>query len=159
MRAPRRSGHLSSLLLALLAAAGLSAGCGGDSGPPAADPHGELRERLGLSDDRPVHRVILGGRGAEEHVAPSRLRVPRGAVIEFVAADGRVHTVDFPEDSLELEVAHFLRRTSQLRSPPLVDRGARFILSLERAPLGRYRFRSEGAGGEAWGVIRVEEGA
>ena len=69
--------------------------------------------------------------------------------------DGRIHTVSFPEDSLPLDAALFLRRTSQLESPPLVERGSRFVLTFEDAPSGRYRFRSEGPGGEAWGLIVV----
>lgn len=144
-------------LLGALLLAGLlpSAGCGEGTGE-SADPHRELRERLDLDADREIHRVSLGGRGAEEHVVPSRLRVGPRAVVEFVAVDGRVHTVSFAEDSLAPDAARFLRRTSQLRSPPLVDRGARFVLSFQGAPGGRYPYRIEGPGGEAWGAILVE---
>lgn len=146
-------------ILALVFVLVLLVGCGGDDREEAVDPHRDLRERLGLDDDRDIHRVTLGGRGAEEHVAPAHLRVGARAIVEFLTVDGRVHTVSFPEDSLPLDAALFLERTSQLRSPPLVDRGSRFVLTLEGAPSGRYVFRSEGTGGEAWGVIRVGDGS
>lgn len=73
----------------------------------------------------------------------------------FTTVDGRVHTVSFPEDSLALDATLFLERTSQLRSPPLVDRGSRFVVTFQGAPEGRYPFRSRGPGGEAWGVLVV----
>lgn len=145
------------LVVLLLVGLLLPSGCA-DEAEEDADPHRELRERLGLEPDREIHRVSLGGRGSEEHVVPSRLRVGPGAVVVFVTVDGRVHTISFPEDSLSSGAARFLRRTSQMRSPPLVDRDARFVLSFQGAPGGRYRYRSEGPGGEAWGTILVEEG-
>lgn len=104
---------------------------------------------------REIHQITLGGRGDEEHVVPTLLRVPLDAVVVFTTVDGRVHTVSFPEDSLALDAALFLERTSQLRSPPLMDRGSRFVVTFEGAPRGRYRFRSRGAGGDAWGILLV----
>lgn len=155
--APRRSLPVVLLAPLLLAALLLPAACGGEPDGGSADPHRELRARLNLDADREVHRIALGGRGAEEHVAPTRLNVGPSAVVEFLTVDGRIHTVSFPEDSLPLDAVLFLRRTSQLRSPPLVDRGSRFVLDFEDAPSARYRFLSEGPGGEAWGVIVVGE--
>ncbi len=104
---------------------------------------------------REIHQITLGGRGDEEHVVPTLLQVPPDAIVVFTTVDGRVHTVSFPEDSLALDAALFLERTSQLQSPPLMDRGSRFVVTLEGAPRGRYRFRSRGAGGEAWGTLLV----
>lgn len=134
----------------------VSAGCVRDvETEEVRDPYGDLRERLGLADDRPIHRIVLGGRGAREHVVPPRLTVEPGAVIDFVTVDGRVHTVSFVDDSLSAQVRSFLRRTGQTASPPLLDRGARFVVDLDGAPAGRYPFRSEGPGGHARGEIVV----
>lgn len=145
-------------LLALwaLTLTGFLIGCSGEPGSEAPpDPHADLRQRLGVEPGREIHQVTIGGRGDEEHVVPPLLRVPADALVVFVTVDGRVHTVSFAEDSLDLEAALFLERTSQMRSPPLVDRGSRFVITLEGAPRGRYRFRSRGPGGDAWGTLVV----
>lgn len=143
------------MLLALLAFA-VAAGCVPDGDTEEVrDPHRDLRERLGLADDRPIHRIVLGGRGAREHVVPPRLTVEPGAVVDFVTVDGRIHTVSFVDDSLSTEARSFLRGTRQTASPPLLDQGARFVVDLEGAPPGRYPFRSEGPGGDARGEIVV----
>jgi len=105
----------------------------------------------------PIHRVVLSGRGSEHRVVPRRLEVSPGSVVEFLAVDGRVRTLEFPLDSLGGRAAEFLRRTGQEASPPLVDRRERFVLSLREAPPGRYPFRSRGSGGEGWGAIVVRE--
>jgi len=137
------------LLLALVAA-----GCG-DS--PEAGPEQEVlgARALGLADGARLHRVILGGRGSDEHVLPARIRASRGDGVEFVTVDHRVHTVWFPPDSLTAEALAFLISTEQEESPPLLRRGSRFVLVLEDAPAGRYPFISQGHGGTAVGVIEV----
>ncbi len=146
-----------ALALALLAAA-CSGGDEASTGDASADPDAQLRARLGLDPDRPIHRVTLGGRGASEHVVPARIEIRPGDIVVFVAVDGRVHTVRFPLDSLSARTADFLRRTDQLESPPLLDRDARYVLTFEDAPGGRYPFVSDGGGGSAGGVVVVRDG-
>lgn len=90
-------------------------------------------------------------------MVPPRIELGPGDVVQFFTVDGRVHTVRFPEDSLGPARAAFLRRTGQLESPPLVERGARFVVIFRDAPPGRYPFRSDGSGGVAWGVLVVGE--
>lgn len=145
------------LLLGAWVLVGMQIGCspetGSDNAPP--DRYADVRERLDVEPERVIHEITIGGRGNEEHVVPTVLQLPRDAIVVFTTVDGRVHTVSFPEDSLALDAALFLERTSQQRSPPLVDRGSRFVLTFEGAPGGRYRFRSEGPGGEAWGTLLV----
>lgn len=88
-------------------------------------------------------------------MVPRRLEVTSGSVVEFLTVDGRVHVLEFPVDSLSPLTAEFLRDTRQLESPPLVDRGSRFVVSFRGAPAGRYPFRSHGSGADAWGEIVV----
>jgi len=113
------------LLLALV-----TAGC---SDSPEAGPDQEVlgARALGLADGARLHRVILGGRGSDEHVLPARIRASRGDGVEFVTVDHRVHTVWFPPDSLAAEALAFLISTEQEESPPLLRRGSRFVLVLE----------------------------
>lgn len=158
----RHGSHGLSFLLRPLPAFGIlillsmQAGCEGDVESAArSDPHADLRERLEVEPEREIHQITIGGRGDEEHVVPTLLRVPAGDIVAFTTVDGRVHTVSFPEDSLALDAALFLERTSQFQSPPLTERGSRFVISLDGAPEGRYRFRSRGPGGEAWGTLVV----
>lgn len=144
----------------LAVALALSLGACADEEPPGgeppADPEAELRWRLGIEDDVSIHRVSLGGRGSSEHVVPARLEIEPGDVVEFVTVDGRVHTVRFFADSLSAAAAEFLRRTDQMQSPPLLERGARFVLTFRDAPSGRYPFRSDGGGGSSRGVVVVD---
>jgi len=115
----------------------------------------EEASALGLRPGVQLHRVTLGGRGAEEHAVPTRIQASPGDGIEFLTVDHRVHTVEFVNDSLTDEVRAFLESTGQMTSPPLVSRGSRFMLRLQDAPPGRYLFLSEGHGGQARGVIEV----
>jgi len=112
-------------------------------------------EALGLSADAHLHRITLGGRGAEEHAVPTRVEAAPGDAVEFRTVDYRVHTVRFISDTLASDVRAFLESTGQEASAPLVFRGSRFILKLTDAPPGAYVFESEGHGGVARGVIDV----
>ena len=131
-----------------------TAGC--DPSPErVSDPELEAAREIGLAAGARLHRVILGGRGSEEHVLPAMIRARPGDGVEFFTVDHRVHTISFPLDSLSSSAAAFLTTTGQNESPPLVHRGSRFILILEDAPEGRYSFVSQGHGGTAQGVIEV----
>lgn len=129
-------------------------GCRGPTADPDLIP-AEEAEALGLTAGARLHRVSLGGRGAEEHAVPTVIRAYPGDGVEFLSVDHRVHTLEFVTDSLAREVREFLEATGQIDSPPLVSRGNRFILNLKNAPVGRYFFLSEGHGGTARGVIEV----
>lgn len=129
-------------------------GCRG-SGEHVQDMAAEEAKALGLPSGAQLHRVTLGGRGAEEHAVPTRIHASPGDGVEFRTVDHRVHTLEFIVDSLTHEVRAFLESTGQVASPPLVSRGSRFILRLQNAPNGRYLFISEGHGGTARGVVEV----
>jgi plastocyanin len=141
-------------LLCVLALLVLVLGCGRE-GEEAPDPELANARALNLPSGARLHRVTLGGRGAEEHAVPTVVPAVPGDGVEFVTVDHRVHTLVFLPDSLTAEVRSFLETTGQMESPPLVSRGSRFILRLEGAPRGRYAFLSEGHGGTAIGVVEV----
>jgi plastocyanin len=129
-------------------------GCDGSEGEaPGADA--EALQALGLSPRSQLHRVTLGGRGADEHAVPTQILASPGDGVEFLTVDHRVHTLAFPLDSLSPEVRLFLEESGQTSSPPLVTRGSRFILNLKNAPPGRYPFISDGHGGKARGLVQV----
>lgn len=132
----------------------LLAGCS-DSGAEGTGADAEALRALGLSPRATLHRVNLGGRGAEEHAVPTRILASPGDAVEFKTLDHRVHTLTFPLDSLSSEVRLFLEESEQTSSPPLVTQGSRFILNLENAPPGRYPFVSHGHGGRAVGLVQV----
>jgi plastocyanin len=134
---------------------GLSVGgCGAPSTNAGEEMVAEA-EALGLGARAELHRVTLGGRGAEEHAVPTRLIIESGDAVEFWTADHRVHTVRFPVDSLGPGSRQFLEGTGQLAGPPLVSRGSRFVVRFEDAPNGRYPFEVMGHGGVARGVVEV----
>ena len=87
-----------------------------------------------------VHEVRLGGAGARDSLAPARVEAEPGDIVRFTVADRRPHAVVFLPGSTG-PVRDFLRRTGQLRGPPLVNEGAAWIVTLDEAPPGRYPFR------------------
>ena len=119
-------------------------------------PDDVLRSELQLGDEDEVHRITLRA-DERERPEPSEVVVPPGAWVEFVTDDWRVHEVHFDPDGLATEAAAFLAASDQMASPPLVDRGARFVVSFEGAPPGRYPFRIEGNGEPAHGAVVVAE--
>ncbi len=133
---------------------GVLVACGFDP-PPPSDP--ELREELGIPDHVPIHRVDLSGRGDEVRVIPTTIEARPGDLVQFVVLDRQVHLIGFREEEISTSALTFLRETSQDAFPPLVERGARIVLSFEGAPVGAYPFRVEGNGPPVDGVIRLVE--
>jgi plastocyanin len=107
-----------------------------------------------LSDKDEVHRIVLSG-GEREVFDPEQVEIVQGVWVEFVSADWRVHEIRFEVDSLSAAGRTFLEDTDQVASPPLVDRGARFVVSFAGAPDGRYPFIAEGNGAPGRGVVIV----
>lgn len=147
---PRTPGPFA---LAAAALALLVGGCGGRV-PPENRPDEVLRAQFGLTDQDEVHRVTLTGTESES-LDPAQNTVPAGAWVEFITGDGWIHEVRFEADSLSAGARNFLERTDQMSSPPLVNRGQRFVVSFRDAPEGRYPFLAEGNGGMARGVVVV----
>ena len=117
-------------------------------------PDDVLRRELGLGDDDRVHTVLVTG-GAAEVSDPAVDTVPAGAWVQFVSGDWLVHEVSFALDSLSASSRTFLEGSDQTSSPPLLQRDARFVVSFEGAPPGRYPYLLEGNGGPGGGLIVV----
>jgi plastocyanin len=130
-------------------------GCEGDA-RAASRSDLALRDSLGISSRVPLHRIALGGARDMDHVVPTLTTAEPGDVVEFQTVDGRVHTLSFAVDSITRPVRAFLEETRQLSSPPLLDRGSRFLVDLTGAPVGRYVFRTRTSGPPVYGAIVVE---
>ena len=153
-----RSGPLTRFLRAASVSLtlGLLVGCGTPSnGEAPTDPDAALRDTLGISLQVNLHRIALGGERDRERIFPDTVRAREGDVLAFETVDGRIHELAFEPDSLSPEVAEFLRRTRQLESPPLIDRGTRFLVDLTDAPDGRYVFSARTFGEPVYGVVTV----
>jgi len=152
-----RRGSLHLLAAAVMVAPGLMAILVAGCEPPIPEelqPDSVLRERLGLTGDDEVHRVVLVSTDREE-ARPDSTTVPPGAWVEFVTGDWRIHEVRFEFDSLAPEAADFLRSTGQVASPPLLHLDARFVVSFEEAPVARYPYLVEGNLATGRGVVIV----
>jgi hypothetical protein len=117
-------------------------------------PDSVLQATFGLTPQDRVYRVAVTG-GEIERAEPAALSIEAGAYVEFVSTDWMVHEILFDTASLTPAQRTFLARTDQVHSPPLIDRGSRYVLSFVDAPPGRYAFRLEGNGRASQGAIVV----
>ncbi len=137
----RRSGALLFALIPALAAGGCEAVGGGDT---------IALDSTEISIEGTVHEIHLSGAGAADSITPAMIQAEPGDALVFVVDDRRPHAVTFTSESLAAPVREYLERTEQLRGPPLVNEGSRWVVLLENAPPGRYPFycRSHDAAGE-----------
>jgi plastocyanin len=117
-------------------------------------PDSVLQAELGLTREDRVYRVALTG-GEVERADPAALSIEAGAYVEFVTTDWLVHEILFDSAALAPSQRSFLERTDQMASPPMIDRGSRYVLSFVDAPPGRYTYRLEGNGSTSRGTIVV----
>lgn len=108
----------------------------GGGAPVVELEQGEVR----LADGASLHEVELTGVVPESGVTPPVVEARPGDAVVFEAQDALTHSVAFAADSLQPAQLEFLQSTAQLRSPPLLTEGARWIISLEGAPSGAYPF-------------------
>jgi len=138
----------------ILATTLVLAGC--DAADPRLIPDEVLQSELGLTAADRVHTISLVG-GLSERADPDSLSVLQGDFIQFVSADWLVHEVEFAVGDASGDRGGFLSRTGQAASPPLLQMGSRFVLSLAGAPPGAYPFALRGNGAPGHGVIVVRE--
>jgi plastocyanin len=162
-RLRQRGGSRLSRVLAVAASlvlvAGVSlalAGCGAEVDPELR-PDSLLQDSLGLDDRDRVHEVVVATLAGVEVARPGTVEVEPGAWVAFRVGDRRVHSVAFELDSLAPAARRAVERGGQDASPPLVEEGARYLVSFEGAPPGRYPYRMEGTGEPSRGVVVVRE--
>ncbi len=117
---------------------------------------GACRPGAGSDPSAEFAEIVLGGRGIEEHVVPTRVVVRAGGRVVFRTADHRLHTVEFSPDGMAPDAFRFLEGSGQLRSPPLLERGTEYTVTFDGAPAGFYPFHVVGPGTRVEGAIVVE---
>ena len=138
----------------LAAVALLSLGACRSEPDPALQPDSVLQATFGLTPRDRVYRVAVTG-GEIERADPAALSIEPGSYVQFMSTDWLVHEILFDTASLTPAQRGFLEKTDQVHSPPLIDRGSRYVLSFVDAPPGRYGFRLEGNGRASVGAIVV----
>lgn len=121
---------------------------------PELIPDAVLQATLGLDVDDRVHTIALTT-GVGERSDPDSLAVLPGDLVEFVSTDWFIHEVRFDLEALDPDARDFLIRTEQDASPPLLQRDARFVVSFEGAPLGRYPYSLVGNRASGGGEVVV----
>lgn len=130
-------------------------GCGIEPKTPqiieetSTDPHLEIASKAQV--------VQLSGGRDVEHVVPPHVEIEVGEWVQFVTLDRRVHMLSFTPDSISTEAFEYLEHSGQLKGPPLLTRGSRFLVDFRGAPAGRYVFSSESHGDPVFGSVTVRE--
>lgn len=137
-----------------VAVAMVLAGCEGVGGGATIQlDTAEVQLEAGTS----LHEIAIRGSGSVDSIAPLQVQAEPGDAVQFTSADHRTHAIAFEADRLTGPVRDYLERTDQLRGPPLVNRGAAWVVVLEEAPPGRYPFLCRSH--DARGVVIVGPGA
>jgi hypothetical protein len=145
---PRRPGRALAFVGLLLAWA-----C---DAPPEFQPETLLRDSLGLTTRDRVHTIDLSLVDGGDRASPLEVRIRPGERVAFRSGDGFFHRVRFPLDSLTEEARAWVLRVGLADGPPLLGRGAVWVVPFERPPPGRFPFLIEGNGREGGGVVIVE---
>lgn len=125
---------------------------------PELVPDAFLGDSLGLAAGDRVHTVHLEHTEDGERVQPMQVTVRAGDLVQFVTRDRQVHAISFVLEGLPGPAASFLRESWQDRSPPLVEMGARFVVTFAGAPPGTYPFVVTGNSEDGHGTIVVASG-
>lgn len=86
-----------------------------------------------------LHDVSVGATQQNRDFGPVQLQGKPGDYLRFTTGDSRAHAIAFEPATPEQKA--FLESTGQLRSPPLITKGASWVIALKNAPIGQYPFR------------------
>jgi plastocyanin len=86
-----------------------------------------------------LHDIKVATDAQSRDFEPDNLTAAPGDYVRFTTADSRTHAIVFEVAAGDTRT--FLESTGQLRSPPLVNNGASWVLALDKAPVGTYVFR------------------
>lgn len=133
---------------------GLTVPVGCDA-PPELRPDPFLVDSLGLTARDRVHTVTLTLRNGGEVAGPAEVEVRPGDWVSFESRDGFIRMVTFEADSLSDEARRWVDAQGIGGSPPLLNRGTRWLIRFQDAPQGRYPFRVEGNRAPGGGAVIV----
>ncbi len=120
----------------LVAAACERAGSGGEQ----KDRTLELdKDTIDVPAGTDLHDVAVRLADQNRDFNPAQLQAKPGDYLRFTIDDTRTHAIAFEPATPELKA--FLESTGQLRSPPLIAKGASWVIALKNAPMGQYPFR------------------
>jgi plastocyanin len=123
------------LLLVLLGAC--------ERGPLAREEKDRTLELAGDTIDLPagidLHDVAVRTGDQQKDFEPRQLQAKPGDYLRFTMGDSRTHAIVFEVSAGSIRT--FLESTGQLRSPPLITKGASWVIALKNAPPGQYPFR------------------
>ena len=131
-----RAGALAVLAPALVAIAACEAVPGTD-GPRVIELANDtirLEEGVTLVE-------IVARRSDDGDFDPASAQAQTGDVVQFTAGDNGGHAIVFESTALAADAREFMERTMQMRSPPLIEDGSSWVVTLEGAPAGEYPFR------------------
>ncbi len=91
----------------------------------------------------------------QELASPDSILVHEGDYIQFVSDDWFLHEVRFDSTAMSEHAWKFMVSNNQAASQPLLQNGARFVISFVDASPGAYPFLLEGNREPGSGVIVV----
>jgi plastocyanin len=86
-----------------------------------------------------LHDVKVAIDAQSRDFDPDNVTASPGDYVRFTTGDSRTHAIVF--ELAAGDARTFLESTGQLRSPPLVNNGASWVIALDKAPAGTYVFR------------------
>ncbi len=114
-----------------------------ERGALTGDTKDRTLELMGDTIDVPagvdLHDVAVRTNAQSKDFDPAGVQAAPGDYLRFTTGDSRTHAIAF--EAVSPEIKTFLEQSGQLRSPPLVTNGASWVIALEKAPPGVYRFR------------------
>lgn len=96
-------------------------------------------DTIDVPDGTDLHDIVVMTNAQNQDFQPAQLKAAPGDYVRFTTADNRTHAIVFEVTAPEIRT--FLETTGQLRSAPLVTKGASWVVALKGAPAGTYAFR------------------
>lgn len=86
-----------------------------------------------------LHDIVVKTDPQSRDFTPAHVSAAPGDYVRFTTDDNRTHAIVFEVTAPEIKT--FLESKGQLRSAPLVNKGASWVIALQGAPAGTYTFK------------------
>ena len=96
-------------------------------------------DTIDVPDGVDLYDIKIATDAQSRDFEPDNLSASPGDYVRFTTADSRTHAIVFEVAAGDTRT--FLESTGQLRSPPLVNKGASWVIALDKAPVGTYVFK------------------